>query len=36
MFKVLKRWATFQAVEQVNPTAQNTSRLHRSLRLFIA
>ena len=35
-FKMQKRWTTFQAVEQVNPTAQNTSRLHRCFVLFIA
>jgi hypothetical protein len=35
-FKVLKRWETIRAVEQVNPTAQNTSRLHCCFVLFIA
>jgi hypothetical protein len=30
-----KRWATMRAVAQVNPTAQNTLRLHDSFTLFI-
>jgi hypothetical protein len=31
---VQKRWVTIQAVEQVNPTAQNTSRLYKCFALY--
>ncbi len=34
-FGVLKRWETIRAVEQVNPTAQNTLHLYTSFVLFI-
>jgi hypothetical protein len=34
IFEVQKRWVTIQAVEQVNPTAQNTLGLHECIALY--